>query len=297
MSSAKHRFVDDDVVDTVADLMREFELDEGSAAKVDNEAGGGLNLEDELVIKELVKYKHGVSSDGVFPGPLIMENLQNVPYDAESEYAKRVKSKTETYFAKFSIKYNIDGKEYTTKHCSVQGAYLDLMARPEFYQGRPNGFSKEYVAVYFGSRVVDAYKRLIEQAGYKLDSAGINIDTTQSLVSFNANYATEEVPRLTIHRIKKITHEDGTTEDKRIMDVSNTIESMYVGARPNGGVIFRGFAFGEFGVSKRVPVGAPAPPLGSTLKLTFKLLGFHAFSRSQTVRAIKSRSAKSKYGV
>ena len=61
--------------------------------------------------------------------------------------------------------------------------------------------------------------------------------------------------------------------------------------------IFAGYDFGEFSVSKSVAIGAPSPPKGSTLKLTFKLMGFHAFALSRTVRSIRSKSAKSKVGV
>ena len=96
---------------------------------------------------------------------------------------------------------------------------------------------------------------------------------------------------------RKRKNENGDQHNRRMIDKSHRIDSMYNALRDTGGAIFRGFAFGEFGVSKQVAIGAAQPALGSTLKLTFKTMGFHAFSQSKTVRAIRSKGAKSKLGV
>lgn len=292
------RELDEDVAERVVDLLDEFTLEDTQRSKVDNDAGGtGLIYEDDLVVGELIKYKYSIKPSGEFPGTISMDTLQNVPYDADTEFAKRTKTKKETYFAKFHFEYKIGTNVYRSKYVGVQCAYLDMIARPETYNGSPNGFAKEYVAIYMSSKVVNQYKTLIESAGYLLDNAGINIDRAQSLVSFNANYSTEQVPKFTVHRVLQRKNEDGEEVEVCVIDQTNTIETAYVAIRGGGGVIFRGFAFGEFGVSKSVPVGGNPPGKGGTLKLTFKLLGFHVFSKCETVRAIKSKSSKPRLGV
>mmetsp|Transcript_2713 Transcript_2713/g.7237 ORF Transcript_2713/g.7237 Transcript_2713/m.7237 type:complete len:299 (-) Transcript_2713:15011-15907(-) len=292
-------YLDDDVAARVDLLVTEFNAMEATQ-KAERSADGsntfGLNLEDNRLLVELTNYKHYITSAGELPGKLSWENLQNVSYNPNSEYSKRTQSKKETYYSKFRIEYPLQ-PVITSKYVAVAGSYIDLMARAELINDAPNNYCKDYVSVYIPSAVMKVYKDFIEVKGYQVDAAGLNVDHVQSLVSMNANYATEEIPSLGIHRYVESTSEDGNVISKRVLDKNNNIEVMYHAIRAGGGAIFRGIAFGEFGVSKQVAIGAPAPVTGTTLKLTFKLIGFHAFSKSESVNGIRTKGTKMKRGV
>jgi len=223
--------------------------------------------------------------------------MQNVPYDPTSAYAQRTQNKKETYYSKFQIAYNIGGTNVTSKYVSIEGAFLDLTARPELINDKPNNYAKEYVAVYIPNRVIAQLQNAVGTAGFVVDAAGLNVDRSQGLCAINANYASEEIPKLGVHRAVEVADENGNVVTKRALEKDYSIDVMYQSARPGGGVLFRGFAFGEFGISKQVPIGAPAPAQSTTVRLSFKLLGFHAFSKSASVRVIRSKAAKSKYGI
>mmetsp|Transcript_7924 Transcript_7924/g.17029 ORF Transcript_7924/g.17029 Transcript_7924/m.17029 type:complete len:274 (-) Transcript_7924:81-902(-) len=273
-----------------------MELSQQAERSSDGSSAFGLNLEDNRVLVALTGYEHYITASGDLPGALSWDNLQNVSYNPNSEYSKRTQSKKETYYSKFKIEYPLQ-PAVTSKYVSVSASYIDLIARPELINDAPNNYCKDYVTVYIPSLVIGVYKTFVESKGYQIDAAGLNIDRVQSLVSMNANYATEEVPSLGIHRYADVTDDEGNTTKPRILDKSKTIETMYHGIRPSGGAIFRGLVFGEFGVSKQVAIGAAAPVTGTTLKLTFKLIGFHAFSKSESVNAIRSKGAKMRRGV
>lgn len=295
---------DDYVTDLDADLcalvereMKEMKLHESNAATVNNIDGSGFSGDDELVINQITKYKYSISPAGKMPGTLSLNELVNVAYDATSDYAKKTSAKRETYFAKFTIAYPIGDPYPKSKYCSVRSAIIDLLPRPLKYGEKQNTYALEYAAVYFPCHVIDEFKKLIEEKGYALDAVGINVDMWQSLVSINASYASQEVPRIGMHRTSERDEGDGTVTEVKVLDRSKTIHDMYKCLHGSGGALLKGYAFGEFGVSKQVAIGAPPPPSGSCLKITFKLLGFHVLSNCTSVKAIKSKSARSKFGV
>jgi hypothetical protein len=100
-----HIILDDEVANTVLDLLTEFNLQEANITEVDNGAdGNGLNAEDDTVLAELTKYNYAIEPDGMFPGDVVLGNLDSVAYDPDSSYAKRTNSKKESYFSKFHVK-------------------------------------------------------------------------------------------------------------------------------------------------------------------------------------------------
>ena len=99
-----HIILDDEVANTVLDLLTEFNLQEANITEVDNGADGtGLNAEDDTVA-ELTKYNYAIEPDGMFPGDVVLGNLDSVAYDPDYSYAKPTNSKKESYFSKFCVK-------------------------------------------------------------------------------------------------------------------------------------------------------------------------------------------------
>jgi len=295
--STDNTILNDDIANMIIKEVEQMALAEKGREPISNKGGSGFSADDDAVINELTSYKLALSSTERAPGEITLKTLSHVAYDPTSTYAKKTQVKKETYYSKFSIAYPIKDGTIDSRYCSVRGAILDLLPRPLAYGDKPNSYSTEYVAVYFPASIIEAFRQLIVAKEYALDEAGINFDSHQGLVSINANYSTDEIPRLGIHRENTDTNEEGVQVTQRIIDKSRTIEEMYKAIHDGGGALFRGYVFGEFGVSKQVSVGSCIPPAGATLKLTFKLLGFHVLTDCKSVRAIRSKSAKSKSGV
>jgi len=77
-----HIILDDEVANTVLDLLTEFNLQEANITEqVDNGADGtGLNAEDDTVLAELTKYNDAIEPDGIFPGDVVLGNLDSVAH-------------------------------------------------------------------------------------------------------------------------------------------------------------------------------------------------------------------------
>jgi len=287
-----------DVAVRIAAEIKKMQLDDAKGGAANNAGGSGFNADDEKVVARLTQYKDSILPDGTMPGTVSLNTLINVAYDSTSEYAKKTKAVKETYFAKFVLAYPMSKAGFvSSKYCSIQSAIMDLLPRPLRYGAKENSYATEYVTIYIPSMVVNHFKGIIEAQSYVLDAAGLNVDRDQALVSINANYSTENVPRLGIMRTVAEKAKDGTIIEHTALDKSANIEEIYKRIHAGGGVLFRGYAFGEFGVSKQVPVGGSVPPSGSTMKLTFKLMGFHVLSQCKSVRAIKPKSGKSRNGI
>jgi len=74
-------------------------------SKIDRNATGDFNADDETVLAVLTRYQHSIGFDGNLPGELSLKALSSVPYIPDSPYAKKTQSKKESYFAKFEIEY------------------------------------------------------------------------------------------------------------------------------------------------------------------------------------------------
>lgn len=147
-----------------------------------------------------------------------------MPYDPNSDFAKRRTCKRERHYAKFGLTCP-DINTIKTKYVGIQGAYIDLMTPPEAYDGEVNKLAGECVAIYMPSHVVDKYQQLIHMSRFQMDSAGVTVDKTQSLLSMNCNYSTEGVPPPTIYHEQTGTDGDGNTVTSRVVfDYSCTIE-------------------------------------------------------------------------
>lgn len=286
---------DEMVAQLKKDLRIMEKLDKGRV-EITDQSANSINTDDETVLNHLSVWKYTIDVTGKLPGEFKMGDLENVPYNPDSEFAKRMANKKETYYTKLQMTYPI-GSGVTSKYVGVRAAIIDLLPRPLTYGDKRNTYGAEYVAVYFPEDVLQSILTLVNKGGYNIDSSGLTIDKGQKLVAMNCSYATDDVPTLTIYRKRLVDNADGERVMVSSLDQDRSIEEMYIATHKAGGVLFRGYAFGEFGVSKQVAIGAPAPPKGSTLKLTFKLIGFHVQTRCVTVRAIKSKAARPKKGI
>lgn len=287
--------VDSNLLD---DLSKQFkEMNVALESKASTSTRTGLNIEDDEVLNVLTKYEMCITMTGKLPGNTVLPKFQCVSYDPSSEYSKRVAAKRDTYFSKFITSYVINGNIYESRYVGIKGAIMDLTPRPDIVKDAPNTYAREYVAIYIPIAVVEEYKKIIEATGYVLEDTGLIIDRSQGLVCFNCSYATESVPYNTVVLKQAVEQEDGTEVEAWTVNKSFTILETYLSMKGSDGALVRGFAFGEFGVSKAVNQGAPEPVAGSSLKLTFKLLGFHTFSQCKGVTPIRSKAVKSKTGV
>ena len=57
-----------------------------------------------MVLAELTKYNDAIEPDGIFPGDVVLGNLDSVAYDLDSRYAKHTNSKKESYYSNFHLK-------------------------------------------------------------------------------------------------------------------------------------------------------------------------------------------------
>jgi hypothetical protein len=274
-------------------------------------------------LNTLLLYTNMFCMDGRKPGAPVLDPLSYVPYNSDSAYAKRTNSKNATYFAKFKVPCNIGGTVIHSKYVAVEGVYMDLLSRPEIVKEQRSTYAQDYETLYFPFATIKTFLESTQRVHYQLDQQSLNVDHRQRLVSVSCQYATEEIPTLTVYRRAEVESddedEDGDKEEKDgkdpysneqgqhandadvedqrgarekyVLEKTQNIYTMYQGIRSHNGAIFAGIAYGEFGVSRQVPPDAPVLPRNSTLKLTFKILGYHALRISDSY-SLQARQAE-----
>lgn len=130
---------------------------------------------------------------------------------------------------------------------------------------------------------------------YELDEMGLIVDEHQGMVCINCSYATEGVP---IVKEENMADLNKPKDMNIVYDKSRDIEHTYCALRTGGGNLFRGVAYGEFGVSKSANEGAPAPLNGSALKhpnlLGIPTMGFAdeiIMNELQSIRSYNNNSS------